>query len=360
VRGTIAPVRDRDGRRDGQKRVRRLRYRVTTAGRSAPGLGYGGLTMRAIQCARFGGPEVLNLVHVSEPVAVDGQLLVDVSAAGVNFADTSRIAGSYRPTPELPFIPGTEVVGRTADGRRVLAPIFGGGGFAERAVVEATDAVAVPDGVGDSEALALLVQGLTAWHVLKSCARIRRGETVVVNAAAGGVGSLAVQLAKHFGAGRVIGTASTDARRNLALSIGADVAVSSDADGYAERVLDANDGRPVDIVLDSIGGRVFSAGLEILANFGRLVTFGNASRAGRPLIDSGTLADRNTAVMGFWLRPALAVPGTYAEPLTEMFALVTAGVLKPLTDAAYPLQDARRAFEDLLARRTTGKITLCP
>jgi NADPH2:quinone reductase len=312
-----------------------------------------------MQCASFGGPEVLNLVHVSEPVAVDGQLLVDVSAAGVNFADTSRIAGSYRPALELPFIPGTEVVGRTPDGRRVLAPIFGGGGFAERAVVEDTHAVTVPDGVGDAEALALLVQGLTAWHVLNSCARIRRGETVVVNAAAGGVGSLAVQLAKHFGAGHIIATASTDARRDLALSLGADVAVSSDADGYAERVLDANDGRPVDIILESIGGRVFSAGLDTLANFGRLVTFGNASREGSPPVDPGVLADRNTAVMGFWLRPALTVPGTYTEPLTEMFTLVAAGILKPLT-AAYPLEDAHRAFDDLLARRTAGKIILRP
>jgi NADPH2:quinone reductase len=316
--------------------------------------------MRAVQCASFGGPEVLSPVHVGEPTAGTGQLLIDVSAAGVNFADTSRIAGSYHPAPELPFIPGTEVVGRSTEGRRVLAPTFGGGGFAEQAVVQAGDAIAVPDGVGDAEALALLVQGLTAWHVLKSCARIRVGETVVVNAAAGGVGSLAVQLAKHFRAGHVIATASTDARRDLALSIGADVAVSSAADGYAERVLDANGGEPVDIVLESIGGRVLSAGLETLANFGRLVTFGNASRESRPLIDPRTLADRNTAVVGFWLRPALTVPGTYAQPLTEMFALIAAGVLKPLTDAAYPLEDARRAFEDLLARRTTGKVTLRP
>ncbi|MFG1871581.1 zinc-binding dehydrogenase [Micromonospora arborensis] len=318
------------------------------------------LIMRAVQCTRFGGPDVLDLVQVPEPVAGDGQLLVDVVAAGVNFADTSRIAGSYRPVPDLPFIPGTEVVGRTTDGRRVLAPIFGGGGFAERAVVEDADAVVVPDGVGDAEALALLVQGLTAWHLLKSCARMRCGETIVVNAAAGGVGSLAVQLAKHFGAGRVIATASTDARRDLVLSLGADVAVSSEAAGYAERVLDANDGMPVDIVLDSIGGRVFSAGLGILANFGRLITFGNASREGNPPVDPGALADRNTAVMGFWLRPALTVPGTYAEPLAEMFALTAAGVLQPVVDAAYPLADARRAFDDVIARRTTGKVTLRP
>ncbi|NMO56195.1 NADPH:quinone oxidoreductase family protein [Actinoplanes sp. TBRC 11911] len=314
--------------------------------------------MRAIQCARFGGPDVLSLVEAPEPVAGDGFLLVDVSAAGVNFADTSRLAGTYQPTPSLPFIPGTEVVGRTADGRRVLASTFGGGGFAERAVVAAADAVPVPDGVTDAQALALLVQGLTAWHILRNCARVRPGESVVVNAAAGGVGSLAVQLAKHFGAGRVIATASTEAKRTLAGSLGADVAVASDADGYTDRILAANDGRPVDVVLESIGGRVFSAGLQTLANFGRLVTFGTASREGRPLVDPADLARHNRSVTGFWLRPGLTVPGAYAEPLTEMFALVAAGVLTPLADAVYPLADARRAVEDLLARRTTGKVVL--
>jgi NADPH2:quinone reductase len=130
------------------------------------------------------------------------------------------------------------------------------------------------------------------------------GETVVVNAAAGGVGSLAVQLARHFGAGRVIGTASTGAKRDLAVRHGADVAVSGDADGYAERVVAANGGRPVDVVLDAIGGRVVSAGLETLATFGRLVTFGNASREGRPPLDPGSLADTTVGVFGFWLRPA--------------------------------------------------------
>lgn len=316
--------------------------------------------MRAVRVDRFGGPEVLELVETAAPVAADGQVVVDVLAAGVNFADTGRIAGTYRPTPELPFVPGTEVVGRTADGRRVLAPTFAGGGFAERAVISAADAVTVPEGVGDAAALALLVQGLTAWHVLASCARIRPGESVVVNAAAGGVGSLAVQLARHFGAGRVVAVASTPERRAYARSIGADAAVPGDADGYAERVLAANDGHPVDVVLESVGGRVFTAGLDVLAPFGRLVTFGNASREGRPLVDPGALAERNTAVLGFWLRPALAVPGAYAEPLAAMFRLVADGVLTPRTDAAYGLGDVRRAFGDLLARTTTGKVTLRP
>jgi NADPH2:quinone reductase len=314
--------------------------------------------MLAVQCLRFGGPDVLTLTDVPEPVAGPGQLLVEVSAAGVNFADTSRIAGTYRPTPPVPFVPGTEVVGRTADGRRVLATLFEGGGFAEKAVVDAGAAVDVPAGVSDAEALALLVQGLTAWHLLSGSARLRPGETVVVNAAAGGVGSLLVQLAKHFGAGRVIATASTPAKREVALALGADAAVPGDADGYAERVVEANEDRRVDIVLDAVGGEVFGAALGALADFGRLVTFGNASRQPRPPVAVETLSDRNLAVAGFWLRPALTVPGSYREPLAAMFDLVTAGELRPLTGAAYPLREVRRAFDDLLGRRTTGKVVL--
>jgi len=316
--------------------------------------------VRAVRCDRFGGPEVLRLAEVPEPDAGPGQLAVAVSAAGVNFADTSRIAGTYRPQPTLPFVPGTELVGRTGDGRRVLASLFEGGAFASRAVVDGAVAVDVPDGVGDAEALALLVQGLTAWHVLHSSARVRPGESVVVNAAAGGVGSLAVQLAGQAGAGRVIATASTPAKQELALSLGADVAVSGDPDGYTERVRRANGGAPVDVVLDAVGGAVFTAALAALGNFGRLVTFGNASRQPRAPIDAADLSDRNVAVAGFWLRPALTAPGAYREPLRAMFDLVLAGALKPITEAAYPLEDARRAFDDLLGRRTTGKVTLRP
>ena len=316
--------------------------------------------MRAIQVSRLGGPEVLIPATVPTPVAASGQLLVEVAAAGVNYADTHRTDGSYRVAPELPFIPGVEVVGRTPEGRRVLAPIFEGGGYAECAVVPAARAIDVPEEVGDGEALALLIQGLTAWHVLHNSARVRPGESVVVNAAAGGVGSLAVQLAKHFGAGRVIAAASTPEKRHLAISLGADVAVDSATDGYAERVLAANEDQPVDVVLDATGGAAFTAALEVLGGFGRLVTFGNASREGRPLVDPAILAERNHAVVGFWLRPVLDRPGAFAEPLTELLLLTAAGKIRPLVGAEYPLAEARRAHEDLLGRRTTGKLILRP
>ncbi|MEV8373133.1 zinc-binding dehydrogenase [Kribbella sp. NPDC056861] len=316
--------------------------------------------MRAIQVSQYGGPEVLVPIELPAPVPAADQLLIEVGAAGVNYADTHRTDGSYTTITELPFVPGSEVVGRSTDGRRVLATTFDGGGYAELAVVAAADAVDVPGKVGDGEALALLVQGLTAWHLLRNSARLSRGESVVVNAAAGGVGSLAVQLARHFGAGRVIAVASTEEKRKLAVSLGADVAVDSDPEGYAARVIAANDDRPVDVVLESAGGATFNAALGALAGFGRLVTFGNAAREGRrPLIDPALLADHNLTIAGFWLRPALKLPGGFREPLAELFDLVAKGKLHPVV-TEYALADARAAHEDLLTRRTTGKLVLRP
>jgi NADPH:quinone reductase len=288
-----------------------------------------------------------------------GQLLVDVAAAGVNYADTHLTEGTYLSRPELPFVPGSEVIGRTAGGRRVLS-VTTGGGYAERVVVPDALAVDVPAEVGDGEALAVLVQGLSAWHLLRTCARLAPAESVVVNAAAGGVGSLAVQLAKLFGAGRVIATASTVDKRDLALKLGADAAVDGAAEGYAERVVKANGGDRVDVILDPVGGDVFDAAFGALAPFGRLVTFGAASRRPAGPVDPRRLMKRNHVVAGFWLAPLVGQPGMYREPLAELLDLVAAGRLHPVVGGEYPLTEARTAHEDLRARRTTGKLVLKP
>jgi len=314
--------------------------------------------MRVVRVERFGGPEVLTLAEVPEPVPDEGRSLIEVTAAGVNYADLLRAAGTYSGGVELPFVPGSEIVGHTRDGRRVAALTFGGGGYADRALVDADAVVEIPDAVADGPALALLVQGLTAWHLLRSSARLGSGESVVVNAAAGGVGTLAVQLAREFGASPVIAAASTVAKRNLAMELGADAAVDSDPDGYPERVRQANGGRPVDIVLDANGGPAFDAALDVLAPFGRLVTYGDASRQGRPPVDPAALAQRNLAVAGFWLRPAIGLPGAYHEPLGQLLSLTAKRHIRPVVGAEYPLAEARGAFADLAARRTTGKIVL--
>ncbi|MFJ9470563.1 quinone oxidoreductase family protein [Streptomyces caniferus] len=320
--------------------------------------------MRAMRFERFGGPEVLREADVPDPVAGPGETLVEVEAAGVNFGDIKQIAGEqpdgpYAPKGPLPRIPGLEVVGRAPDGRRVLGYVLQGG-YAARTVVPDRDLVALPDGVSAGEALALLVQGLTAWHVLRSVARIRPGESVVVHAAAGGTGSLAVQLAREFGAGRVIATASSEEKRAFALELGADAAVDGDAVGYKERVLDANHGRPVDIILDAIGGPVLDSALDTLGYLGRLVTYGSSSRQAASALAPSRLAVENIGVAGFWLIPLLARNGAGGPALEELLDLTARGRLRPLVGTEYDLARARDAHEDLLARRTKGKLILRP
>ncbi|MGW3243346.1 quinone oxidoreductase family protein [Streptomyces sp. NPDC001070] len=318
--------------------------------------------MRAIQITDFGGPEVLRHVELPDPVPGPGQLLVEVSSAGVNYADTHMVENSYLSKATLPLVPGAEVVGRTADGRRVVA-LTDNGGYAEKAVVEKYLAHDVPEGVTDGQALALVVQGLTAWHLLRTSARMAEGESVVVHAAAGGTGSLAVQLAKDFGAGRVIATASTKEKRDLALELGADVAVeadSTDAAGLKERLVEANGGKKVDIVLEMTGGPVFDASLAALAPFGRLVTYGLASRVPPTPVQAAQLMGRSRAVVGFWLMHCLGRPGMYREPMAELLAMTADGRLRPQEGGRYPLSEVVRAHEDLRARRTYGKLTLDP
>ncbi|MFF3947693.1 zinc-binding alcohol dehydrogenase family protein [Streptomyces sp. NPDC001902] len=318
--------------------------------------------MRAIQITEFGGPEVLRQVELPDPVPGPGQLLVEVSSAGVNYADTHLVENSYLSKATLPLVPGAEVVGRTAGGRRVVA-LTDNGGYAEKAVVEEYLAHDVPEGVTDGQALALVVQGLTAWHLLRTSARMAEGESVVVHAAAGGTGSLAVQLAKEFGAGRVIATASSKDKRDLALELGADVAIEADATdaaGLKERLVEANGGKKVDIVLEMTGGPVFDASLAALAPFGRLVTYGLASRVPPTPVQAAQLMGRSRAVVGFWLMHCLGRPGMYREPMADLLAMTAGGRLKPQEGGRYPLSEVTRAHEDLRARRTYGKLTLDP
>jgi NADPH2:quinone reductase len=315
--------------------------------------------MRAIQITEFGGPEVLKIAEVPDPVASDGFDVVEVTGAGVNYADTHQVENSYLSTTELPLVPGSEVVGITEDGRRV-ASLVGTGGYAEKALAFPDLTFNLPDGVSDGQALALLVQGLSAWHLLRTSTHLAAGESVVVHAAAGGVGTLAIQLAKRWGAGRVIGVASSPEKRELATSLGADATVDAAASDLKAALRDANNGAPVDIVLEMVGGPTFDASLAALGPFGRLATFGMAGRTPPSPIDAGALMQKSRAVIGFWLVHCLSKPGMVKEPMAEMLQLVAAGDLSPIVGPAYPLAEAARAHEDLLARRSTGKLMLDP
>jgi NADPH:quinone reductase len=315
--------------------------------------------MRAIQLQQFGGPEVLELVELPTPTAGPGEVLVEVTAAGMNFADTHQRENSYLARATLPLIPGTEVAGVRADtGERVIA-LCGNGGYAECVAVPEALVYPIPEGVDDGTALALLVQGLTAWHLYRTSARVAPGESVVVIAAAGGVGSLAVQLGHQLGAGRVIAVASTADKRALTLELGADAAIDAAPEGMTERIVEANGGRGVDAVFEMAGGTVFDACLDALAPFGRLVTYGIASREQNE-VRSGALMRTSRAVVGFWFMHCMGRREMVEEPLADLFARAAGGDLRAVVGAAYPLADAARAQVDLAERRTTGKLLLDP
>jgi len=315
--------------------------------------------VRAIQISRFGGPEVLELVDLPDPRGADGFDVVDVTAAGVNFADTHQTDNSYLSETTLPVVPGSEIAGHTSDGRRV-ASLVGTGGYAEKALAPRGLTFEIPDGVTDGQAVALLVQGLTAWHLLRTSAHLERGDSVVVHAAAGGVGSLAVQLAKAWGAGRVIGTASSADKRQLVESLGADATVDSDTEDMNAALREANGGQKVDVVLEMVGGATFDGSLRALAPFGRLAVFGMASRTPPTPVAPASLMVGSKTVVGFWLVDCMRDLAMLNTPMKELFDMTAAGTLTPIVGPAYPLGDARRAHEDMRARVTTGKVVLDP
>jgi NADPH2:quinone reductase len=315
--------------------------------------------MRAVQISEFGGPEVLRVTEVPDPVPSDGLVLVDVTSAGVNYADTHQVENSYLSATTLPMIPGSEVVGKLPDGTRVAAFALSGG-YAEKALAYPHMVFPLPDDVTDGQALSLMVQGLTAWHLLRTSTHLQSGESVVVHAAAGGVGTLAVQLAKQWGAGRVIAVASSDDKLKLALDLGADVGVLAGADDLKGALQEANGGRKVDIVLEMVGGPTFDASLAALAPFGRLATFGMAGRVPPKPVHAGELMAKSRAVIGFWLAHCFGSAELLQPQMAELLGMVSAGTLTPLVGGTYALADAQLAHEALRSRGSVGKLVLEP
>jgi NADPH2:quinone reductase len=321
--------------------------------------------MRAIQMTEFGDPQVLRLTELPEPVPAQGEVLIRVNRAGLNFADTHTRTNSYVQKATLPLVPGGEVAGVREDtGERVIA-LTGSGAYAEYAKAPEQLVFPIPDQLQDDSALAILIQGLTAWHLFRTAGRVAQGESVVVHSAAGGVGSLATQLGAPLGAGRVIATASSAQKRALALELGADAAIDPEPEGLTERLMDANEGRPVDVVFDMAGGEVFDASYRALAPFGRIVVCGIASQEPNR-ISTGSLLRHSRAVVGFYLFHLLPAPfgvgtaGALAQTLQELFARAGAGELRAVLGKTYPLGDAAQAHIDLRERRTTGKLLLDP
>lgn len=326
--------------------------------------------MKAIEVGQFGGADVLKLVEKPRPEPGAGEILIKVGAAGINFADLMARQGVYPPGPKPPFVPGleaagtVEAVGAGVSGIAPGARVFGlvqAGGYAEYALLSAAQAVPLPDGVDFATATALLVQGLTAYFLVEE-APVRPGESVLVNAAAGGVGSLAVQIAKLKGAGVVVGTASTDEKRRFVTeSLGATVAVDYTKAGWAAEVRAATGGKGVDIFLDATG-EVAGEGYEALGDGGRWLFYGAQSGNASSLSGERILnmLFKSQSLIGYVLYRSVADGDRIASALRELIGWVLSGQLKVTTDDRFPLADAAKAHEAISSRKTTGKVVLEP
>jgi NADPH:quinone reductase len=313
--------------------------------------------VKAIQIEEFGGPEKLKLVDLPDPEASDGMVVIDVARSGINWADTHAIRNDYLAAQELPLVPGAEIAGTTDDGRRVAA-LINNGGYAQKALVPEAFLVPLPDEVSDEQAAGLLLQGLTAHALLHYCAHVEKGETVVVEAAAGGTGLLAVQLAKRAGA-KVIGLASSEEKRSVAERYGADATADSRAEDLEVAILDANGGEKVDVVLH-MSGTGFEPELATLNMLGRIVVFGNAAREFSE-VSTAHLLQTSKSVLGFWLIALVARKRELlGEMIGDLLGAVAKGDLEVVIGETYPLSEAARAHEALQERGTTGKLLLDP
>ncbi|HEX7887020.1 MAG TPA: NADPH:quinone oxidoreductase family protein [Phenylobacterium sp.] len=325
--------------------------------------------MKAARFHKTGGPEVLIYEDVPDPTPKDGEVLIKVEAAGMNFADTMRRRGADYPEPSPPpFILGIEVagtvaaVGKAVTSIEVGTPVFatpGAGGYAQYICVPASRVIPLPPGVSAVQAAALVAHGLTAALSLRNAARLAPGESVLVDAAAGGVGSFAVQLAKLYGAGKVIAAASTPEKRAAAERLGADASVDYTAPGWAEKVRELTDGNGVDIVLEMAGGETVGQALEAMALFGRMVIIGQASGQ-TSLIDPWGLSYWNHTVTGFYINKYLAVPNLIQSTLREIIGFVMSGKLSVQVGTVLPLSQAAEAHRLMESRKTIGKVVLQP
>lgn len=309
--------------------------------------------MRAAVMRRAGGPEVLRVEQIPEPVPAAGESVIDVVLAGVNYDDVQRRSGD-EPQP-LPAVLGVEVVGRRrSDGRRVAAFLRQGGGYAQVAVAKNAHIVELPAVIDDRQAIGLLEQGSTGYGALTLAGRLSAGESVAVSAAAGGVGHLTIQLAVALGASTVIGIASTPEKRDVVMSLGADSALDPAGSRLAERLLDVSGGG-VDLFVDSVGGDVARAAVAGLAPFGRLVCIG--WHGGAPVTPSvPELMERSVGCSGFWMRHVVDDRPMLDAILDRLFHLAAQGRLVARIDRVVSLDEVGSAHAALAARVTTGKL----
>lgn len=326
--------------------------------------------MKAIEYHTFGGPDVLQLVDMPTPVPKRGEALVRVEAAGLNFFEVLMRQDRYAVRPDLPMVPGVEVAGivealgegvqTVALGARVAVPMFafgrGAGGCAEYVAIDVDALVPIPDDVSFEVATALMIQGLTALHLVRQ--NNPKGKTVLVAAAAGGVGSLLIQLAREAGAKTVIALAGGSEKVALARSLGADLAIDYRAADWQAELGRNPAGGPVETIYDMVGGPFSKSALGVLAPGGQLV-FGAMGRFGLAAADVEQMLSSNQSLRGFALLPLLT-PSALKADLGHLFLRAKHGRLKVHVGGRFPLAQAAEAHRAMEARSTVGKIVLVP
>ncbi|KQM67662.1 quinone oxidoreductase [Sphingomonas sp. Leaf17] len=325
--------------------------------------------MKAVRFHETGDANVLTCEDVPDPVPQDHEVLIRVEATGVNFADVMRRRGDdYPEATPLPFTLGAEIAGTiVATGKAVTSlqvgmsvlAVPGAGGYAQYICVPEAIVVPLPDGVAPVHAAAIVANGLTAALVLRNAARLVAGETILIEAAAGGLGSFAVQLAKHYGAGKVIAAASTPEKRALAERLGADATVDYAAPDWADQVLALTDGKGVDIILETAGGDNVAEAFKALATFGRMIFIGQSSGE-TSLIDPWALTVSNHTLTSFYVGAYLAFPALIQSTIAEIVGLIVSGHIALQVNTVLPLAKAAEAHRLLESRRTSGKVVLQP
>ncbi len=332
--------------------------------------------MKAVRYDRFGGPEVLQYLDIPDPVPGPGQLLIETAAIGVNFPDIRERLGVYNKAEtrvggvQLPQVGGLAVAGTVvasgpptsvAVGRRVVA-LMKNGAYAQLAVADEALSAVLDDDSAETELAALAgsaAQATCAHLLLQASTTLRPGESLLVHGAAGGVGGLAVQIAKALGAGLVIGTAGSPQRREFVMALGADAAISYDEPGWTEQVRELTSGRGVDVVIESIGGEVFEQNFDALATFGRYLLLGSTRGPGEPFAPR-CLMTRSQALIGFYLPVFYARPELIGNALRFLADGLKTGQITPQVEEVLPLSQAAEAHRRLERREVRGLIVLDP
>jgi len=322
--------------------------------------------VRALVCKEYGPPDSLVIEELDDPVPGDGQILVDVAAAGINFPDILNIAGTYQVKAPLPFVPGNEAAGtvaavgegvtRFAVGDKVVITTRGGA-FAEKCVADEHSSAPLPDALNMEQGAGFAVTYGTSYHALKQSANLQPGETVLVLGAAGGVGITAVEIAKAMGA-RVIAAASSEKKLKFAVSAGADATINYSEVPLNETVKELTDGKGADVVYDPVGGELAKQAFRATAWHGRYLVIGFAS-GDIPKFSANIALLKEASIIGVWWGTwAGKNPKLQIQNMVEMAALIADGTLTPRVTESYALDDFKDAFRTITERRALGKVTL--